>query len=152
MATTGGHRLRASLRKARQSTGIDGVDVGIFADSTYADGTPIAAVQAWNEFGTRTPNGEVLVPERPAVRNAVRASEDGVREIIRENIDSEAGRADLKLAGLVGEHVKGQVQRSIEALKAPPNAPSTIDAKGSSNPLIDVGDMKNSWTWAVIEA
>ena len=149
MTTTGGDKLRASLRKARQSTGVDGVDIGIFADSKYPDGTFVADVQASNEFGTRKADGSVHIPERPAVRQAIRESEDDARSLIAEHIDTEAGRADEKLAGLVGEFVKGAVQRGITTLRSPPNAPSTVTRKGSSNPLIDESIMRGSWTWKI---
>ena len=151
MTTTGGDKLRASLRKARQATGVDGVDVGIFSDARYPDGTPVAAVQEANEFGTRRKDGSVHIPERPAVRQAIRESEDDARSLIEEHIDTEAGRADEKLAGLVGEFVKGAVQRSITTLRAPPNAESTIRMKGSSNPLIRDSIMRGAWTWKIIQ-
>jgi hypothetical protein len=35
-----------------------------------------------------------------------------------------------------------QIQRKITTLRTPPNAPSTIRRKGSSNPLIDAGQMR----------
>ena len=161
MATTGGHKLRASLRKARDASGIAGVDVGIFADSRYPSvrtgknggqkQTPhyVATVAAWNEFGTQNADGSVGTPERPAIRNAIRASEAEVREIIKSNIDTETGAADTRLAGLVGEFVKGKIQQETVALRAPANAPSTIARKGSSNPLVDTGTMLNSWGWRV---
>ena len=44
----------------------------------------------------------------------------------------------------LGILAKGDIQQSIVDLRDPPNAASTIRAKGSSNPLIDTGEMKNS--------
>lgn len=45
MATTGGHRLRASLRKAKRGGHIDGVEVGYFPSGSYAgQGTPVSGI------------------------------------------------------------------------------------------------------------
>ena len=44
----------------------------------------------------------------------------------------------------LGEKVVADVQRKIVALKDPPNAPSTIAKKGSANPLIDTGRLRQS--------
>lgn len=43
----------------------------------------------------------------------------------------------------------GEVQASIAAGIAPPNAPSTIAKKGSSTPLIDTGQLRSSITGKV---
>lgn len=43
----------------------------------------------------------------------------------------------------------GEVQGSIAAGIAPPNAPSTIAKKGSSTPLIDTGQLRSSITGKV---
>ena len=48
----GGRRLATFLRKARAAKHVD-TDVGFFDSARYSDGTPVAAVAAWNEFGTR---------------------------------------------------------------------------------------------------
>ena len=41
----------------------------------------------------------------------------------------------------MGQGIKGQVQQSINELREPPLAPSTIKAKGFDKPLIDTGYM-----------
>ena len=63
---TGGRKLAAFLRqaKAAQASSVKGIDVGFFSTAKYPDGTPVAAVAAWNEFGTER-NGQQHVPERP---------------------------------------------------------------------------------------
>ena len=161
MTTTGGENLARMLREAREAKGIDGVDVGVFESAKYPPvhvgknggrkQTPhfVATVQAWNEFGTKKKDGSTKVKERPAIRNAIRVSEDGVREIVKDNIDGATGVLTEHVASLIGEYVKGQVQKSIYDLDSPENAKSTIKRKGSSNPLIDNKTMVDSWTWRV---
>ena len=61
---TGGKKLQRLLREAGKG-GVSGVKVGFFSTAKYEDGTPVAAVAAWNEFGTKT------IPERPFFRRAL---------------------------------------------------------------------------------
>ena len=76
MSTTGGHRLKASLRQARAQHGETMIEVG-FKDRRIA---PLALV---HEFGLRGRDGGVKLPERPAFRQAVRDLEATVREYDR---------------------------------------------------------------------
>ena len=48
----GGKRLARLLREAGKG-GVKSVQVGFFSTAKYQDGTPVAAVAAWNEFGTK---------------------------------------------------------------------------------------------------
>ena len=149
----GGKKLQRLLREAGKG-GVSGVKVGFFSTARYEDGTPVAAVAAWNEFGTKT------IPERPFFRQAIAGMEDGIANIIKAGIATEKMVVDDRLAGRVGEYVAGQVQESITALKDPPNAPETVARKrkklhgkkgvgGGENPLIDTGFMHDSVTWQV---
>jgi hypothetical protein len=49
----------------------------------------------------------------------------------------------------LGILAQGDIQQEITDLRDPPNAPATIKAKGSSNPLIDTGEMRSKVTWQV---
>ena len=138
----GGKKLRRLLREAGKG-GVSGVKVGFFSTAKYEDGTPVAAVAAWNEFGTET------IPERPFFRNALAESERSVGRVLQAGLDTKKMVVDEQLAGRVGAHVQGQIQESITALKEPPNAPSTVRAKGSSDPLMDTGTLRNSVSWEV---
>lgn len=53
-------------------------------------------------------------------------------------------RAQLSRLGVLAQ---GDIQMEITALSSPPNTPSTIARKGSSNPLIDTGAMRGAVTW-----
>ncbi len=103
----------------------------------------MAAVAAWNEFGTKT------IPERPFFRNALAESERSVGRILQAGLDTKKMVVDEQLAGRVGAHVQGKIQDSITSLKEPPNAPETVRRKGSSDPLLDTGTLRNSVSWEV---
>ena len=144
MKMTGGRKLDKFLRTAGKS-GMSGVRVGFFSTARYDDGTPVATVAARNEFGDREAN----IPERPFFRQAIAKMEDGVPAIIRGRIDPQRMVVDDRLANQVGAYAAGQVQERITDLREPPNSPHTTEAKGSDNPLIDTGFMRQSATWEV---
>ena len=140
----GGKKLDRLLRTAMKG-GVKNVQVGFFSSARYDDkkNTPVAAVAAWNEFGTKT------IPERPFFRQALSAVVPDVEQILKNGIDPQKMVVDPQLADVIGLRVATEVQESITRLKEPKNAPSTIARKGSSNPLIDTGHMRNSATWRV---
>ncbi len=138
----GGKKLGRLLREASKRRDTT-VEVGFFSEARYQDGTPVAAVAAWNEFGTET------IPERRFFRRALAEVEDGVTNIVKAGIDTEKMVVDDRLADRVGAYVAGQVMESITALRTPKNAPVTARHKGSTNPLIDTGMMRASVGWRV---
>ena len=50
---------------------------------------------------------------------------------------------------LIGLKFQGDIQKRISAGIPPANAPATIKAKGSSTPLIDTGQLRQSITYVV---
>ncbi len=149
----GGKKLQRLLREAGKG-GVSGVKVGFFSTARYEDGTPVAAVAAWNEFGTET------IPERPFFRNALAESERSVGRILQAGLNTKKMVVDEQLAGRVGAHVQGKIQDSITSLKEPPNSPATIAQKrkklhgkkgtgGGETPLIDTGVMLHAVAWEV---
>ena len=88
--------------------------------------------------------GTAQIPERPFLdtallnnqRRIARLLTDAAATVARGELDAEGALDRVALA------VVGMVQREITELRNPPNAPSTIAAKGSSNPLIDTGEMR----------
>jgi hypothetical protein len=116
--------------------------IGFFSEDKYSDGTNIAQIAFWNEFGVPKDDG-TRIPERSFLRAWVDKNKAKIdkfklvllRKIIDRQIDAK------KAIKLLGEFATGEIKKFIVALKDPPNAPSTIAAKGSSNPLIDTGRM-----------
>lgn len=142
----GGHKARSFLRRAQRASTPPTVDVGFFSHSKYEDGTPVAAVAAWNEFGTQR------IPERPFFRRAIEAEKgpnSQLRQIVKQRVDPQTLAITNSIAGLLGAAMQGTIQKEITTLRQPPNAALTIRLKGSSNPLIDTEHMRNSVTWKV---
>jgi|TARA_A200000113_G_scaffold221882_1_gene234518 hypothetical protein len=98
----------------------------------------VAKIGALNHFGTET------IPARPWLDVGVSRGRLKYKKIIETSVDKgENVNQAMKKVAVVAV---GEVQRYITQLKEPPNAISTIEAKGSSNPLIDSGQMRQSVT------
>ena len=118
------------------------VAVGFPAGKAPGD---ILDIATWNHFGTRT------IPERPFLDNAMRDNRNAYRKAMKTSakrllLGETSMTAVLNKLGLFAQ---GHVQAEIVALRDPPNAPSTIKAKGSSSPLIDTGRMRQAVTYDV---
>lgn len=104
-----------------------------------------AEIQSPRKDGTSVPT---VIPERAPFRTTM-----------RENINkytrglSSAARVALKQRerayNALGATAAADVKRRIAQGLEPPNAPSTKRQKGSSKPLIDQGEYRNSITWSV---
>jgi hypothetical protein len=120
------------------------VKVGFPAGKVESD---IIARAVFNEFGTGR------IPERPFMRNAMRANRskyNGAMGKAARSVLNGSTSLDGVLSKL-GALAQGDIQEEIRDLDTPPNAPSTIERKGSSNPLIDTGEMRQKVTWKVGE-
>ena len=128
----------------------DSVDVGFFSTARYPEehgGERVVEVAARNEFGDRR------VPERPFMRNALATIANGLLRDLGEEISSGQRIAFTREdADRIGAIAAGEIQDEITNLSEPPNAPVTIERKGSSNPLIDSGFMRQSVDWKVRDA
>lgn len=116
-------------------------------------GTTVAEVAMWNEFGVPGGPGRPAIPSRPAFRRAAEASKPSLRILAKAETAAviDGTRTPQQALGRMGLFIQGAIQQEIVDLRTPPNAPSTIAAKGSSNPLIDTGQLKNSVTYEVVE-
>lgn len=149
---TGGAKFHAMIKRAKraQATGVRQVDVGFFATAKYPDGTPVPNVAAWNEFGTQKKGGGgVHIPQRPFFRHAMVNIKDDVKPVLIQHVDPKTMVVTPRVAGLVGLTIQKRIQLSITQLTTPPNAPSTIKKKGSSNPLIDTGVLRKSVAYTI---
>lgn len=123
------------------------VRVGWFSQHRYSDGLPVAAVAVFNEYGTPT------APARPFVRPVVHGQKQTILENLKHHYKT-ALRNNTntnKVLTLIGEDVKWRIQAQILATNTPPNAPSTIKAKGFNKPLYDTGFMLNSVSYQTEE-
>lgn len=116
--------------------------VGIHEDAGGSGGKTLAQIAAWNEFGTPT------IPPRPFMRPTIDSQGSKAEQMLSQEIEKifqGKKKANIMTAlGRVGAFLAGAIQRKITTLKRPPNAPSTIKKKGSSNPLIDTGAMRQA--------
>lgn len=147
-------RIRDNLRKLDKASTGDGpgVFVGVRSDAgDDEDGTPLTAIAAVNEFGS----ADGHVPERSFLRSTVDANREAYVALLGKALDraySGGGspKATLKrLLGRLGAKAAGDVQKTITKLDSPPNAPATVAKKGSDNPLIDTGRLRQSIDWKV---
>lgn len=112
--------------------------VGIHEDAE----SDLAVIAATNEYGSE----DGRVPERSFLRATVDANQttygDELTAAVEAHIDGERLLTDG--LDLLGARVAGDVQQFMTDLQEPPNAPSTIARKGSSNPLIDTGRLRSA--------
>jgi hypothetical protein len=144
---TGGKNLEALAKKAKD--GVTGYDVGYFPQAKYADGTPVASVALWQEFGTRDSAGKVVVPERSFMRSTDKEIQKDIRKLVVKFRNAKAGNINRKGVIKIALFHVGKIQEKITNIISPPNKPSTASRKGSSNPLIDTAMMRNSTTFQV---
>lgn len=118
--------------------------VGIHESAGMVEGEPmtVATLGAIQHFG----NDRI-----PARRWLDTGAESGTREYldtIREGVAD--GLTAKQIMARVGVEAEGAIKQYITDLDTPPNKPSTIKRKGSSSPLIDTGNMRQSVTSKVV--
>lgn len=132
------------------------VRVGVLASkggSAKEGDFTIAELAAVHEFGT----ADGHIPERAPVRTTfyVRAKQELAdmqaklaKAIITKGMDPK------RAMGILGSWGANAIKKTITGGDGlpPPNAPSTIAAKGSSRPLVDTGMLKAAYSYEVSEA
>lgn len=156
----------ASLRVRRTSTGqIDRIMRSMFGlrrSPRVAVGFPAGKIDddvlnkaVWNEFGTRGgASGGGWggpIPERPFMRNAMRNNAGKYRDAMATAAPHLLmGETSLTtVLSKLGQLATDDIKAEIQSLRSPPNSPVTIALKGSSNPLIDSGEMHQAVTWKI---
>jgi len=108
---------------------------------------PIVTVAVWTEFGN------ARIPEWAYFRAAMKDNRSKYRKLAKrlykQVLDGKITKE--KALGLLGEMAVGDIQDSITNTTSPANSLETVARKGSSNPLIDTGLMKNSVRSEVID-
>lgn len=127
-----------------------GVTVGVHAaegaraetSRNGADAATVLDVAYWNEFG-------LGVPERSFIRawfdeakpENLALAQTMLKRILHGSISLDDALAQM------GALFAGRIQQKIAQGIPPPNAPATIALKGSSTPLVDSGQLRQSVTW-----
>lgn len=116
-------------------------EVGFFQGDTYDDGTSVAQVAAWNEYGTR------FHPQRPFMQETLE-NKANLQAIVK--ILAQAARASILNQGnarsimrLLGKLVADEIKITIANYPGH-NSPQTIATKGFDRPLYDTGKMLDS--------
>ena len=126
--------LSAALSKYKDMNA--SVRVGVLENATYPDGTPVAMVAFWNEYGTRTS------PVRAFFRTTVSENKKNwvlsVQNLMKMHNDPK------RVMGLIGVHMQEQIVQSINTWSDPPNSAYTIAKKGFDKPLVETGLLMRS--------
>jgi hypothetical protein len=133
-----------------------GVEVGILAGTgehpQANKGQTLAEIAFWNELGAKK-GKPGQIPSRPAFRLAMwknrrkyrRQIANLLKGVLTGKITSDTAHAAL------GFEIQKDIQQSITDLVTPPNAAMTKERKGSANPLIDIGALRQHITWGKIK-
>jgi hypothetical protein len=115
------------------------VTIGVHGDV----GSDIFDRATWNEFGTHDKKGKVLIPERSFIRAGYDNEKNNIEEDVKKLIEKVIAReiTTTVAMNLIGSTTAGRIQEFAVDLRDPPNAPLTVALKGSSNPLVDTGQM-----------
>ena len=143
--TSAGRKLKKYDRQAKKAPYIVvGYPKSEIGSIKYPDGTAVIFVAVKNEFG-------IGIPERSFLRSTlIQKRKEYRRMIAKASENAIRGRKPLdKSLNRIGMIAVADIQRKITELRTPPNAPSTIRIKKSSNPLIDTGLMRLSTTYAL---
>ena len=114
------------------------------------DGFNLASLAAVHEFGTDKagPGRNMVIPERSFLRSTVDAQKEAIADRMEGAVVKVLdGSSDVdRELGILGEMVAGAIKQAIadRTIGGPANAQATIDAKGSSTPLVDNGRLRQS--------
>jgi len=135
-ALIGGEKLQRVL--AEIGSNMEGsVSVGFLGGATHPDGTSVAEAAFFNEFGT------TKIPARPAFR-AMIANESPGWGVMMGKAAKHYDYNGVTVLQFMGVKISEQLQQSIVGWQSPPNAASTIKAKGFNKPLIHTSHTLNS--------
>lgn len=154
---------REAILKALNDADGAHADIGIFDQGDAVGGKrpdgeiTNAQIGAVHEFGVSIRHGRsggetIVIPER----SWLRSNHDKNVSTYNARLDKQYGKILQGTARVIpsllafAERVASDVRRNITALREPELAESTKRRKGSSNPLIDTGTMRNSVQGRVI--
>ncbi len=136
-------KFMSDLKKIKGSH----VDVGVFGGRNPS-GSSVVVGALSNEFGAKIPNrfgGEpIIIKERSFLRSTADANRQSYNDEIDEGLKAIAvgSRSPKAVLTSLGVRIRRDVRRKIRSLKTPANEPSTVARKGSSNPLMDEGTLR----------
>lgn len=137
----GANELLTTLNRARRGEPWS-VEVGVIgnkASREKGEGVTVADVATWAELGL----GQ---PKRSWLRGFIDEAEKKIQKRISKEMRAvvSGDRSPRQAMRRIGVWLVGEIQERISNKIPPPNAPSTVKAKGSSVPLIDTGQLRSS--------
>lgn len=102
--------------------------------------------EGFMQLGVTGPH-TISIPARAWLRPGVNSKIDEYLTIIASGIQN--GQTLSDVLHTIGPVAVSAAQVYMTNLRTPPNAKSTVDRKGSSNPLIDTGELRSSVTFKV---
>lgn len=114
------------------------------ATKTYEDGASIIEIGAIHEFGIDN------IPQRSFLRVPFAENKKEIDAFIQKRFEMSGKEiAHMKALEQIGVFAEGISKRSFVKNNWKANSPYTIARKGSSKPLIDTGNLRNSITSVV---
>jgi len=137
----GWKRIKKDVRRMDKSF----VKIGLQQNAGRVNGTSLAMIGFWNEFGTRH------IPSRSFIRYTADVGRAAYTALAASQADKiiRGKQTIFQALSIIGAKAQADVQRRITTVRTPPNAASTIAKKGSSNPLIHTGRMRSSIRYVV---
>jgi hypothetical protein len=123
------------------------VRVGFQQGAASEGGADIVDVAMWNELGTEH------IPPRPFLRQSVENNAAQIKAMAEAQVKKLVKGQTTAQGALqaLGTMQKGLIQNEIKSGGFTPNAPRTIAKKGSAQPLIDTGRLRQSVTFVIQE-
>lgn len=100
----------------------------------------------------RADTTHITIPERSFLRSTFDESEEKIADIAT-NLISRVIALEMDAQSAmekIGQFMVGEIQKKMRSVDSPPNHPLTTERKGSSNPLIDTGRLRQSITYRVV--
>lgn len=142
-------RIRKQLEELSRTRVLAGVQ-GREAQARHPNSDEsVGTIAKWLHYGTATQ------PARPFVDRAIAALRGELGEPARTAVREMVGKRYVDVPTAVrplGEQLVAQIREEIDNSEAwaAPLAPSTIARKGSSQPLVDTGTVRDSVSYAVV--
>lgn len=93
----------------------------------------------------------VKIPERSFLRTGFDKNIDSVNKTVDKMMKSllNGNLSEDEFCNIIGQTLSSKIKTYARDLSSPANARVTTEVKGSSNPLVDTGQMIRSITWRV---
>jgi hypothetical protein len=94
----------------------------------------------------------VNIPERSFIRSTFDEKNEEWMDLLERQIEKVCNlEIDAKTVfNRLGAKIVGDIQEKMRDIRTPPNAPLTIENKGSDNPLIVDGSLRRHVTWKLV--